>query len=95
VVTRPTRRCRKGRRREAVLFATLSAAGKGEGYRRRGATANDVAEAVIAAQTDSLIARKLKVNGKVAYVLRERREGEERATNVWDFPAEQASLSTA
>lgn len=48
------------------------------GAARKG-TPDDVANAVAAAQTDALIARKTKIGAKVAYVLREAKDGEIRA----------------
>lgn len=77
---------------EPVTFAALA-----EEYRRAYAkggmskkgSPDEVATAVIAAQTETLIARKTKLDGKVAYVLREKREGEERAKSTWSFPVEE------
>jgi hypothetical protein len=76
---------------EPVTYATLAdeyrIAYESGGMSKKGSP-DEIANAVIAAQTDALIARKTKLDGKVAYVLREKREGEEAAKNSWSFPVE-------
>lgn len=81
---------------EAVLFETLAEEGRVRSKRddrefiTKKLTPDEVANAVMRAQTDSLIARKTKLGTKVAYVLREKREGEEAAASTWNFPVEEA-----
>lgn len=66
-----------------VLFSELSALGN----KHRGASSSDVMTAAADAQTDTLIARKVKLDGKVAYMLRVR-VGEEEQAHNWNVPEE-------
>lgn len=76
---------------EPVLFSELKA--EYDRGSRFGTGADDIAKAVLKAQTDELIARKTKVGGKVAYVIRPKREGEEPAQNVSSFPTEKTTVA--
>jgi hypothetical protein len=70
-----------------ITFAALARIGGGKGYGYK-ISGQDVAEAAIAAQTDTLIARKGKIDGLVGYVLREKQDGEQPVTSHWDFTQE-------
>lgn len=67
-----------------ILYADLHQRSKVALGRSTGWDSDQIAKALAALQGDALVLRRTKVGGKVAYLLRERREGEEAVGRYWD-----------